>query len=350
MNTTATLPDREIMYEALVKKDSSFEGVFFAAIRTTGIFCRPTCTARKPKPENVEYFRDTKSAIANGYRACKKCHPLQPLGATPDWLENLMKEVENNPAIKLQAQDLRQRNLDPARVSRWFKKTHGMTFSAYLRMRRINRAFGKIRHGEQVTGAAFGSGYGSLSGFGEGFKKTTGFAPAKSKTRQLISIARLLTPLGPMMAGATEAGICLLEFTDRRMLETQLDRLRKRLNAETLPGDSPFFAILDKQLKEYFSGKRKDFDLPLVTPGTAFQNRVWKALREIPFGKTRSYAEQARAIGQPTAVRAVARANGDNRIAIIIPCHRVIGSDGKLTGYGGGLWRKEKLLEIERRG
>jgi len=346
--TTATLPDRDTMYRALVERDSSFEGVFFAAIRTTGIFCRPTCHARKPKPENVEYFADTKTCIANGYRACKVCHPLEMPGATPGWLNGLMKEVEADPTIRLRAQDLRERGLDPARVSRWFKKTHGMTFNAYLRMRRINQAFGQIRHGEKVTEVAFDSGYESLSGFGDGFKKATGFAPVGSKKRNVISITRIPTPLGPMMAGATEEGICLLEFTDRRMLETQLDRLRKRLNAETLPGDSPFFEKLNQQLSEYFEGKRKDFDLPLVTPGTEFQNRVWSALREIPFGKTRSYGEQAKFIGQPSAVRAVARANGDNRIAIIIPCHRVIGADGKLTGYGGGLWRKERLLEIEK--
>lgn len=345
---TTTLPDRETMYRALACKDSEFEGIFFAAIRTTGIFCRPTCTARKPKPENVEYFPDAKSAIANGYRACKVCQPLQLPGTTPDWLQPLMDEVEADPTIRLKAQDLRERGLDPSRVRRWYQKTHGMTFNAYLRMRRINSAFGQIRHGEPVTGAAFENGYESLSGFGESFKKTMGFAPVESKSKQVIAITRLLTPLGPMLAGATDEGICLLEFTDRRMLETQLERLRKRLKAETLPGDSPFFAQLDEQLQEYFSGKRKDFDVPLVTPGTDFQQQVWRALRQIPFGKTRSYAEQAEFIGKPKAVRAVAKANGDNRIAIIIPCHRVIGADGKLTGYGGGLWRKERLLAIEK--
>jgi AraC family transcriptional regulator of adaptative response/methylated-DNA-[protein]-cysteine methyltransferase len=147
-----------------------------------------------------------------------------------------------------------------------------------------------------------------------------------------------------------EQGVCLLEFTDRPMLETQLRRLHRRLNATSLPGDSPFFAQLDQQLRAYFLGQRTEFDIPLVTPGTDFQQQVWSALRKIPFGITRSYAELAQGIGQPTAVRAVARANGDNRIAILIPCHRVIGADGKLTGYGGGLWRKQRLLDVERRG
>ena len=172
--TTVNLPDRDTMYEALVNKDSTFEGVFFAAIRTTGIFCRPTCTARKPKPENVEYYPDTKSAIANGYRACKVCHPMEMPGSMPDWLSALMAEIEADSSIRLRAQDLRLRGLDPARVRRWFQKTHGMTFHAFLRMRRINQAFGQIKHGESVTGAAFESGYASLSGFGDGFKSSFG--------------------------------------------------------------------------------------------------------------------------------------------------------------------------------
>lgn len=350
MNATETLPDRDTMYAALVRKDTRFEGVFVAGIRTTGIFCRPSCTARKPKPENVEYFPDAKSAIANGFRACKVCRPMSVLGATPEWLQPLLDEVDRDPTVRLQAEDLRTRGLDPARVRRWFQKSHGMTFASYLRMRRINQAFGQIRQQASVTDAAFQSGYESLSGFGEGFKKALGRAPANSGGQQVIAITRLLTPLGPMLAGATDDGICLLEFTDRPMLETQLQRLHKRLNAKTLPGDSPHFAQLDLQLQEYFQGSRTDFDVPLLTPGTDFQQQVWTELRRIPFGTTRSYAEQAASIGRPRAVRAVARANGDNRIAIVIPCHRVIGADGTLTGYGGGLWRKQRLLAIENGG
>lgn len=175
-----------------------------------------------------------------------------------------------------------------------------------------------------------------------------GTAPVKSNGQQLIHIGRLLTPLGPMLVGATQQGICLLEFTDRRMLETQLNRLQKRLNAKALPGDSPFFKQLDGELQAYFAGKRIGFDVPLITAGTPFQEKVWSALQTIPWGETRSYSEQAKLIGQPKAVRAVARANGDNRIVILIPCHRVIGADGSLTGYGGGLWRKQRLLEMEQ--
>jgi len=222
-----------------------------------------------------------------------------------------------------------------------------MTFQAYLRALRIGQAFGRIKHGERVAGTAFESGYESLSGFADSFKKTAGFSPSKSQESQLIATTRILTPLGPMLAGATDDGICLLEFVDRKMLETQLRRLSKLLNAECVPGFGKHFNKLNDQLQEYFSGKRREFDVPLVLPGTPFQQRVWAGLQTIPYGSTRSYKEQAETIGLPNAVRAVAKANGDNRIAIIIPCHRVIGANGELIGYGGGLWRKRYLLNHE---
>jgi AraC family transcriptional regulator of adaptative response/methylated-DNA-[protein]-cysteine methyltransferase len=214
---------------------------------------------------------------------------------------------------------------------------------------RINNAFGRIKHGEKVVESAYELGYESLSGFTDSFKKSTGFSPSKSKNNAIISVTRILTPLGPMLAGATEKGICLLEFVDRRMLETQIKRLKKYLNAEFVPGTNKYFDVLANQLREYFDKKRNRFDVPLQLPGTEFQVKVWKELMKIPFGSTLSYKEQAIALNNPQAVRAVAKANGDNRIAIIIPCHRVIGNDGKLVGYGGGVWRKQYLLNLEKR-
>jgi AraC family transcriptional regulator of adaptative response/methylated-DNA-[protein]-cysteine methyltransferase len=151
-----------------------------------------------------------------------------------------------------------------------------------------------------------------------------------------------------MFAGATEQGICLLEFTDRRMLETELKSLAKLLNANILQGSNKHLELLKQQLDEYFEGKRKDFTVPLFTPGTEFQQSVWKILQTIPYATTRSYKKQAELLQRPKAVRAVANANGMNRISIIIPCHRVIGEDGSLTGYGGGLWRKKWLLDLEK--
>lgn len=166
---------------------------------------------------------------------------------------------------------------------------------------------------------------------------------------RMINIIKIETPLGEMVAGATDDGVCLLEFNDRRMLPTEYKDLKRLLNTTIEDGQNLHLENLKKQLKEYFEGRRKEFTVPLVTPGTDFQQAVWKELQHIQFGSTRSYQEQAIALNSPDSVRAVANANGMNRISILIPCHRVIGSDGRLTGYGGGLKRKKWLLDHEKK-
>ncbi|AHJ97624.1 bifunctional transcriptional activator/DNA repair enzyme AdaA [Hymenobacter swuensis] len=334
-------------YQALVAKDASYEGRFIAAVKTTGIFCRPTCSARKPKPENVEFFATTKEALLHGYRPCKVCRPLIARDATPDFIRQLLQELMHQPATKITDYQLRQKGLEPVTVRRWFLRQHGITFHSFQRLNRLNLAFQKLQQGESVTAAAFDSGYESLSGFQESFKTVFGVAPTRSRAQQVINLTRLETPLGTMLACATETGLCLLEFTDRRGLETELKDLARRLNATIVQSDNPLFTLLRTQLAEYFAGHRREFSIPLVTPGTAFQQLVWQELRRIPYAATRSYGQQAAALGRPAAVRAVASANGMNRVAILIPCHRVLGADGQLTGYAGGLWRKKALLELE---
>ena len=165
----------------------------------------------------------------------------------------------------------------------------------------------------------------------------------------MIAITKIETELGIMIAGAVDEGICLLEFSDRRMLNTEYKVLERYLQTTVAEGENKHFKTLINQLKEYFEGTRKEFSLPLVIPGTDFQQAVWKELMKIPFGTTRSYQEQSEALGKPESIRAVANANGMNRISIVIPCHRIIGSDGKLTGYGGGLKRKKWLLDHEKK-
>ncbi|MCX6165902.1 MAG: methylated-DNA--[protein]-cysteine S-methyltransferase [Ignavibacteriae bacterium] len=339
----------KIMYNALLKKDSSFEGLFFVAVKTTGIFCRPTCTARKPKRENVEFFNTSRDAIVHGYRPCKVCAPLENLGSMPEYIKKLIKEINDNPGTKLKDWDLRKRGLEPNKLRRWFKKNLNITFHSYQRMMRLNNAFTKIQSGEKVTSVAFDSGYESLSGFNDSFKSVVGNAPTKSGAKQVINIIRIETPIGPMYACATGKGICMFDFTDRRMLETEFKELTKYLNAVILPGENKHFNLLRKEIEEYFEGTRKSFTVPLDAPGTDFQKSVWEELRKISYGKTISYKTQATALKKPEAVRAVANANGHNRISIIIPCHRVIGEDGTLTGYGGGLWRKKWLLDLEKK-
>ncbi len=346
--TAGSLPDEETMWQTFLERDSQMEGIFFVAVKTTGIFCRPTCPARKPKRENIEFVASQKEALLRGFRPCKRCHPMEPPGAMPAYIKDLLRELNVANDVKISDADLRRRDLDPNRVRRWFKKHHGLTFQAYQRSLRISHAFGAIRHGEKVINAAYESGYESLSGFTDWFKQTTGFAPSQSKSRNIIHINRLLTPLGPMLVGATDEGICLLDFTDRRMLETLLKRLNRRMKASFIPGENPHFKHLEEQLKAYFNGELHEFEVPLVYAGSDFQTQVWDLLQTIPYGATRSYQEQAELMGNPKAVRAVARANGDNCLAILVPCHRVIGKDGHLTGYGGGLWRKQYLLDLER--
>ncbi len=337
-------------YQAVCRRDSSFVGVFFTAVKTTGIFCQPTCTARTPKPENVEFFETPKEAILHGYRPCKVCKPMELFDQTPSYIRNLLKELQAEPSMRLKEEDLRQRGIEPAGVRRWFKKHHGMTFSAYQRMLRLNRAYRELSNGELVAATAFRSGYESLSGFADGFRSALGASPSHSSEKSVIHMTRLATPIGPMFACATEDGVCLCEFTDRRMLETELHDLQKRLNAVILPSqDNPHLRQLEAELRQYFEGTRQVFEVALDTPTTPFRQNVWEELLTIPYGQTRSYSEQARRIGKPRAVRAVGSANGHNRIAIVIPCHRVIGSDGSLTGYGGGLARKKWLLDFERR-
>lgn len=338
----------EIFYKALVERDSSFEGTFIAGIKTTGIFCRPSCTARKPKRENVEFFDSTKEAILKGYRPCKVCHPMETFGKTPDYILKILNVLYSNPTLKIKDRNINSLGIEPSQVRRWFLRNHGITFHAYQRMFRINQAFQKYKEGESVTDIAFDSGYESLSGFTDSYKKLIGTSPQKSLEYKIINLTRIETPLGTMIACATDNGICLLEFSDRKMLETELKLLTKSLKAPIVQAENKYFEQLRSQLNTYFSGQSKSFDIPLDMIGTPFQKQVWNILLTIPYGTTASYAEQAKKLGNPSAIRAVANANGMNKISIIIPCHRVIGSDGSLTGYGGGLWRKKKLLDLER--
>jgi AraC family transcriptional regulator, regulatory protein of adaptative response / methylated-DNA-[protein]-cysteine methyltransferase len=340
------LPRRHEMERAYQRSDASYDGVFYLGVRTTGIFCRPSCPARKPKPENVEFFAVPKEALFAGYRACLRCRPLDG-DAAPPWVNRLLARVEHRPDTRIREHDLRTMGVDPARVRRYFSTRYGLTFQAYCRARRLAQAFERIRQGGSLDDAVFETGYESHSGFREAFQKTFGLPPGRSADAQCIRLAWLDTPLGPMIAGATDRGICLLEFTDRRMLEHQVVTLKRRFNAGLAPGRHAHLTTLHKELGEYFAGKRQLFSVPVDMRGTPFEMRVWQELQRIPYGETRSYADMAQRIGSPAAVRAVGRANGLNAIAIVVPCHRVVNKNGDLGGYGGGLWRKRRLLHLE---
>jgi len=342
-----SIPLKE-MEKAFLNKDATYDGIFFSGVRTTGIFCRPSCTARKPLPNNVSYFSTAREALFAGYRPCLRCRPLEAGGSHPEWIRGLLTALEETPERRWKDVDLRQAGLEPERVRRYFSKRFGMTFQAFCRARRLSSAFQQIREGASLDSVPYDTGYESPSGFREAFAKYFGKAPGQSRSDDLITVDWVESPLGPLVLGSSRRGICLLEFTDRRMLEAQFETVRKRFQCAVSPGTSDYNEQLKKELSEYFEGTRKSFDVPVYAPGTPFEEKVWRALQTIPYGETWSYFDLAGNIGVSAAVRAVGRANGKNRIAIVIPCHRVVNKDGKLGGYGGGLWRKQYLLDLER--
>ncbi len=361
MDEHTVLPPAEVMDRAFRERDSGFDGVFYAAVTTTRIFCRPSCPARKPGEGRVEFYATPREALFAGFRPCLRCRPLEAGGRAPDWVRGLLDAVEADPERRFRDRDLRDLGVDPVAARRWFKRSYGMTFQSYNRARRLGRAFDSLKRGGTVDDAVLGHGWESFSGFREAFGKTFGTPPGAVSARDpgnhgdadapasdFIRLGWIETPLGPMVAGAVEDGLCLLEFTDRRMLEAQLETLRSRFRLPLSPADSPHFRHLRAELSSYFAGGIRDFTVPVVLRGTDFQERVWKGLLGIPYGDTVSYAALAERIGAPGASRAVGHANGLNRMAVIVPCHRVVNADGQLGGYGGGLWRKKALLDLER--
>src|SRR5437763_8987634 len=341
------LPSATEMYRALFERDASFEGLFYACVRTTGIFCRPTCHARKPRPENVEFAPTIQEALHRGYRPCQLCEPMSVGTGAPNWLAPLLDEIRRQPDLRLKDDGLRVRGLDPAQVRRTFKRTFGMTFQAYQRACRLGTAMKALHGGAATIDAGMDAGFESDSGFRDAFARVFGDTPGRARDTALLTATWIETPLGPMLAIAGDRGLELLEFVDRRALETELRELRRTLGA-VVPGDHPILRNTREQLGEYFDGRRHTFDLPLNQRGSEFQLKAWRALCRIPYGETRSYSEMAREVGSPAAVRAIGRVNGQNRIAIVVPCHRVIRSDGSLCGYGGGRGGERWLLEHEQ--
>ncbi len=333
-------------YQALLDKNTEYEGVFYVGVKTTGVFCRPTCSARKPKFENCEFYENAQQALLAGFRPCKRCHPLSPPNQVSELVQTLVNAVEANPEKKWRESDFRELFTDASTARRQFKKRFGMTFVGYARARRMGLAMKQIRAGASVLDAQIASGYQSGSGFRDAFSRIMGAAPA-SLDQDVLTATWLDTKLGPMLAIADDDALYLLEFVDRRGLEREIERLRAKTKSAIIPGCTSPISAIEAELKQYFDGVLKEFKTPVALLGTPFQKLVWDELKKIPVGETRSYSEIALAIGKPTAVRAVARANGANQLAIIIPCHRVISANGDLTGYGGGLARKKWLINHE---
>ncbi len=334
------------MHDAFETKNPAYEGVFLVGVTTTGIYCRPTCPAR-PKPEHLVFFSNADSAERAGYRACRRCRPRETLLPRPRWLTDLLAALNASPERRLTDQALRAQGLEPATVRRFFRRYFGLTFQQYGRAVRLGQALEALRSGSRLERVTSDFGYESPSGLRSALNHWLGQAPLRGRPADWVRVAWINTPLGPMVAGATDQGVCLVEFLDPRRLTRQFQQLAHRLQMPAAPGSHHHLDQLQAELAEYFAGQRTRFSVALVLRGSNFQVRVWQALTRIPFGQRRSYAQIAAAIAAPHAQRAVGTANGANRIAILVPCHRVVRTDGSLSGYGGGPWRKRRLLELE---
>ncbi|MBP2002292.1 AraC family transcriptional regulator of adaptative response/methylated-DNA-[protein]-cysteine methyltransferase [Paenibacillus shirakamiensis] len=337
-------------YQALVEKRSDYEGVFYVGVTSTGVFCRPTCPARKPKYTNCEFYETAQQALLASFRPCQRCRPLSHPNQVSDIVRLLVEAVEQNPEKRWKGQDFRALSIDESTARRQFKKRFGMTFVEYARARRMGLALKSIRTGEKMINTQLASGYESSSGFRDAFSRIMGAPPTRLDDTRILKAAWLDTQLGPMVAIADESELYLLEFVDRRGLEREVERLRNKMKAAIIPGQTAPIQSIERELTQYFEGTLTEWRTPLHLLGSPFQQKVWNQLMQIPAGEARSYADIALSLGQPTAYRAVAQANGANQLAIIIPCHRVINSSGELGGYGGGIARKAWLLNHEKRG
>lgn len=342
------LPNNQTLYAALLARDDRFDGRAFVCVSSTGVFCRLTCPARKPKSENCTFFATIGECIEAGFRACKRCHPLQAAALADPTIAALLNALDERPDLRWSESHIEQLGYDLSTVRRSFKRQFGMTFLEMARQRRLREGFETLAMGGKVIAAQHEASFESASAFRVAFARLLGCAPAELRPDRLLRAIWIPTPLGDMIAVSSRMHLHLLEFVDRKGLPAELKRLQVASKEGIGIGTMPPSEQATVELTDYFAARSGRFQTPLAPFGTAFTQQVWDALRKIPAGETRSYSDIARLIGRPSATRAVARANGANQIALMIPCHRVIGADGALTGYGGGLWRKQRLIEIER--
>ncbi|KVX06867.1 trifunctional transcriptional activator/DNA repair protein Ada/methylated-DNA--[protein]-cysteine S-methyltransferase [Alcaligenes nematophilus] len=343
------LPDFQTLYTALLTRDERYDGQAFVCVSSTGVFCRLTCPARKPKAENCIFHATIGECIQAGFRPCKRCHPLQAAALEDPTITALLRELDAKPGLRWSEGHLERMGYDLSTVRRSFKRHFGMTFLEMARQRRLREGFETLAMGGNVIAAQHQASFESASAFRAAFARLLGCAPAALRTGGLLRASWIPTPLGDMVVVSSQSHLHLLEFVDRKGLPVELKRLQASIKDGIGIGVMPPSEQAAAELADYFAARSDCFKTPLaLTSGSAFTQEVWRILQSIPAGETRSYSDIARQIGRPSAVRAVARANGANQIALMIPCHRVIGADGSLTGYGGGLWRKQRLIEIER--
>ena len=347
------------LWNAVVTRDTSDTGEFFYAVKTTGVYCRPTCASRRPLRKNVEFFATTAEAREGGYRACKRCRPdeaaasrsVSPINAV---VHELARQIEANPEQPFRLAQLAQRaGYSPFHLQRNFKAIIGSTPKEYQTAARVRTFKQELRKDAPVSDAIYQAGFGSGSRVYEKADGQLGMTPSEYRSGGkglTISYASGQTPLGLLMIGATDRGICFLQFGDRDdELRAELARQFPAAAMQPMPAThQEQFESWMAALKRHLRGLEPRLDLPLDVRGTAFQLIVWRYLQKLPYGEVRSYSEVAEAIGKPTAARAVAGACASNSVALLIPCHRVVRGTGELGGYRWGVQRKRVLLDTER--
>ena len=340
-------------WQALTERDPRADGRFVYGVATTGVYCRPSCASRQPLRKNVSFYADAAAAEAAGFRACKRCRPDEasagePQRAAVERACARIRESERCPTLEELA---RVAGLSRFHFHRVFRQIVGATPREYARAERLRRFEVTLGDGRPVLEAAFDAGYGSSSRAYEAAASGLGMTPGRRRRGgrgEAVRFTTVRTALGWMLVAATRRGICAAELGDDRA--ALVARLHARLPEATLVEDAGTLRTWAARIAAFVASPDHALDLPLDLRGTAFQARVWRALRRIPPGATRSYAEIARALGRPTAVRAVAQACAGNRVAILVPCHRVVRSDGAPGGYRWGAERKRALLEREAAG
>jgi AraC family transcriptional regulator, regulatory protein of adaptative response / methylated-DNA-[protein]-cysteine methyltransferase len=340
---TVTRLDPDTAWAAFMRRDRSWDGRVIGAVHTTGVYCKPSCPARRPKREHVAFYSSTEEARAAGFRPCLRCKPDE-VGRDREAVASAVKLIERSEEAPSLAEVAEAVGYAPHHFQRIFKRDLGVSPAEYARALRNRRTEEALKANERVTDAVYEAGYQSPSGFYNDAKERLGMTPSAWRDGGRGETIRWTTfdsPLGQMLIASTSKGICRLTFDDS---ETSLRRLFP--NATIVKDEGGLKALVESALTAIERPLAAP-DLPIDVAGTAFQEAVWRELRKIPAGETRSYADIAAAIGKPKAVRAVGTANGDNHICVLIPCHRVIRSDGSLGGYGGGIERKKKLLASE---
>ena len=336
----------EEAWAAFERRDRSWDGRVIGAVKTTGIYCKPSCPARRPKRQHVEFFADASSALAAGYRACLRCRP-DDIGRDREAVAKAVRFIELSEEAPNLTDLAAEVGYAPHHFQRIFTRDVGVSPAAYARALRANRAKDALGENGSVTDAIYEAGYSGPSRFYADAKERMGMTPSAWRDGGRGETIRYVvkdSPLGPLLVAATSKGICRLTFDEDESV------LKRRFpNATVLPDDGTISDWAEGALTA-IEHPAQTPELPIDVRGTAFQEAVWKELRRIPLGETRSYADIAAAVGQPQAVRAVGTANGSNPVAVLVPCHRVIRSDGTLGGYAGGLDRKRQLLQAERAG